>query len=207
MRIALAAGLAVIAAALVVTLSHSPLIVARGNSSTAGGLVSTKQSVHVCQAEEALPQGTSAIRLALLAALGPKVTVKVLAGSRVLTQGAHSPGWSSGTVTVPVNPVARAIAPVAVCFTLSSMNGLVTPRGWLTRRAVAATSSAGPLPGRMGIEFLRPRHSSWWSSTASVIRRLGLGHAVGGIWNALLVMALAATFLALSSWLVVRELS
>jgi hypothetical protein len=206
-RIALAAGLAVTAAALVVTLSHSPLTVARGDSSTAGGLVSTTQPARACQAEEALPQGTSAIRLALLAALGPKVTVRVLSGSRVLTQGSRPAGWSSGSVAVPVSPVAHAAAPVKVCFAFGSMNGLVTLRGWPTRRAVAATSSEGPLPGRMGIEYLRPSHRSWWSSAAAVIRRLGLGHAAGGAWNALLVAALAIALLALSSWLLVTELS
>jgi hypothetical protein len=206
-RIALAAGLAAIAVAFVVTLSHAPLTVARGDSLAAGGLVSTNQPARACQAEEALPQGTSAIRLGLLAALGPTVTVQVLSGARVLTQGTRSAGWSSGTVTVPVSPVARAAAPVKVCFALSSMNGLVTLRGWLTRRAVAAASSEGPLPGRMGIEYLRPSRHSWWSSVASVVRHLGLGHAAGGAWNTLLVVALAAAFIALSSWLVARELS
>lgn len=206
-RIALAAGLTAIAAALVVTLSHSPLTVARGDSSTAGGLVSTKQPARACQSEEALPRGTSAIRLAMLAALGPKVTVKVLSGSRVLTQGDHPAGWSSGSVTIPVKPVASAIAPVKVCFSLSSMNGIVTPRGWRTRPAAAAISGEGPLPGRIGIEYLRSSHRSWWSSAASVIRRLGLGHAAGGVWSALLALMLAVAFVALTSWLLLRELS
>ncbi len=207
MRIALAVGLAVIAAAFVVTLSHSPLTVARGDSATAGGLVSTNQPARACQTEEALPQGTSAIRLALLAALGPRVTVQVLSGSRMLTQGAYPAGWSSGSVTVPVSPVARAAAPVKVCFAFGSMNGLVTLRGWRARPAVAASSNEGPLPGRMGIEYLRPSHRSWWSFTAATIRRKGLGHAAGGIANALLVVALAVAFVALSSWLVVKVLS
>jgi hypothetical protein len=206
-RIAVAVGLAVIAAAFVVTLSHPPLTVARGDSSTAGGLVSTNQPARACQAEEALPQGTSAIRLALLAALGPRVTVQVLSGSRVLTQGAYPAGWSSGSVTVPVSPVAHAAAPVKVCFAFSSMNGLVTLRGWPARPAVAAGSNEGSLPGRMGIEYLRPSHHSWWSSAAATIRRLGFGHAAGGIANALLVGALAIAFVALTSWLLVKELT
>ncbi len=206
-RIALAVGLAVIAAAFVATLSHAPLTVARGDSATAGGLVSTNQPARACQAEEALPRGTSAIRLALLAALGPRVTVQVFSGARVLTQGAYPAGWSSGLVTVPVSPVARAAAPVKVCFAFNSINGLVTLRGWLARPAVAASSSEGPLPGRIGVEYLRPSHRSWWSSAASTIRRMGLGHAAGGIWNALLVGALALALVAVSSWLVVKELT
>ncbi len=207
MRITLAVGLAVVVAAFVATLSHSPLTVARGDSSAAGGLVTTNLPASACQADEALPQGTSAIRLALLTVLGPKVTVRVLSGSRVVTRGSYRPGWSSDSVTVPVSPVAHAAAPVKVCFTLSSMNAPVTLRGWQARRAVAALSSEGPLPGRMGIEYLRPSRHSWWSSVASTIRRLGYGHAAGGLWDALLVGALALAFIALSSWLVVRELS
>ncbi len=205
-RTALGVGLAVVAAAFVATLSHSPLTVARGNLSTAGGFVTTSQPARACQAEEALPRGTSAIRLALLTVLGPQVTVRVLSGSRVVTQGSHPPGWSSGAVTVPVTPVAHAVAPVKVCFTLSAMNAPVTLRGWPTRRAVAALSSEGPLPGRMGVEYLRPSRP-WWSSAASVIRRLGYGHAADGAWDALLVVALVLAFIALSSWLVVKELS
>ncbi len=205
-RITLAAGLAIVAVAFVLTLSHSPLTVARGNVSTAGGLVTTSLPARACQGEEALPRGTSAIRLALLTVLGPEVTVRVLSGSRVVTQGSYPPGWSSGAVTVPVTPVARAVAPVKVCFALSSMNAPVTLRGWTTRRGVAAVSSEGPLPGRMGVEYLRPSHQ-WWSSAAAVIRRLGYGHAASGLWDALLVVALALAFIALTSWLVLKELS
>jgi hypothetical protein len=205
-RITLAAGLAVIAVAFVLTLSHSPLTVARGNVSTASGLVTTSLPARACQGEEALPQGTSAIRLGLLTVLGPRVTVQVLSGSRVVTEGSYPPGWSSGAVTVPVTPVAHAVAPVKVCFTLSSMNAPVTLRGWTTRRAVAALSGEGPLPGRMGVEYLRPSRP-WWSSAASVIRRLGYGHAASGLWDALLVVALALGFIALTSWLILEELS
>ena len=205
MRITLAACLAVIAVAFVLTLSHSPLTVARGNLSTAGGLVTTGQPARACQAKEALPRGTSAIRLALLTVLGPQVTVRVLSGSRVVTQGSYPPGWSSGAVTVPVTPVAHAVAPVRVCFALTSMNAPVTLRGWTTRRAVAALSGEGPLPGRMGIEYMRPS-SPWWSSVASTIRRLGYGHAASGLWDALLVVALTLAFIALTSWLVLKEL-
>jgi hypothetical protein len=205
-RITLAVGLALIAAAFVVTLSHSPLTVARGNVSTAGGLVTTRLPARACQSEEALPRGTSAIRLALLTVLGPQVAVRVLSGSRVVTQGSYPPGWSNSVVTIPVTPVAHAVAPVKVCFTLSSMNAPVTLRGWTTRRSVAALSREGPLPGRTGVEYLRPSRP-WWSSAASVIRRLGYGHAASGLWDALLVVVLALGFIALTSWLVLKELS
>jgi hypothetical protein len=204
--VALATGLVLIAAAFVATLSHSPLAVARGNSATAGGLVTTGRPAHACQADEILPRGTSALRLALFSVLGSRVTVRVMSGSHVVTEGSYPPGWSSGSVTVPVSPLAHTVAPVAVCFQLSSMNAPVSLRGWSTRPAVAARSGEGPLPGRMGIEYLRPSHP-WWSSVASVVRRLGYGHAANGLWDALLVGALALAVLAISSWLILRELS
>jgi hypothetical protein len=204
-KIALAAGLTVIAAAFAATLAHAPLTVARGNSTASGGLVSTNLPAPICQSDEALPQGTSAIRLALLAALGPRVSVRVLSGARVLTHGTRPAGWSAGTVTVPVAPVAHAAAPVKVCVALAAMNGLLTLRGWLSRPAVAAISGGSPLPGRMGIEYLRPSHRSWWSRAAGVIGRLDLGHALPGLWNALLAIVLALALVAFSSWLVVRE--
>jgi hypothetical protein len=201
----LAAALAVVAVALVLTLAHSPLKVVRGNSATAAGLVTSSDPSQVCQTSETLPAGTTAVRLALFSVLGPKVSVQVLSGPRVLAEGAYPPGWSSGTVTVPVKPLARTVAPVEVCFTVASVNAAVTLRGWAAHGAAAAFSGEGPLPGRMGIEFLRPGRP-WWVSVGSIVRRLGYGHALGGLWNAALAAALAAALLALTSWLVLKEL-
>jgi multisubunit Na+/H+ antiporter MnhB subunit len=204
--IALAAGLAIIAATLVVTLSHSPLTVARGNSTKVHVLLRTSRPGSACQGQEALPRGTTAIRLSLYTVLGPTVALKVLSGSRVLAQGTFPAGWSSSSVTVPVKPLAHTVAPVTVCFGLSHMNETVLMRGWRTRPAVAAFSGENPLPGRMGIEYLRPSNRSWFSSAAAVTWHLGLGRAPGGAWSALLAIALAIAFVTLSSWLVVREL-
>lgn len=205
-KVALAAGLALIAIALAVTLVHSPLTIAREGSPASQTLVSTSQAARGCQAQETLPRGTSAIRLSLTSSLGPKVTVKVLSGKRVLTHGSYPPGWAGASVTVPVTPVSRTVAPVKVCFGLSSVNGKVLMRGEPTAPAVAAKSEEGALPGRMSVAYLQPGHSSWWSQATSVARRLGLGRSAAGTGNALLVLLLAATFVTLSSWLVLKEL-
>ncbi len=205
--VTLAASLAAIALAAAATLAHAPLTVARGNATSAEGLVSTVQPAPFCQGQEALPRGTVAIRLALLAALGPQVRVTVSSGSRVLTGGVRAAGWSAGTVTVPVRPLAHTAAPVRVCVQLSAMNTLVTLRGWLAPHAVAVVSGPSTLPGRMGVEYLRPSGRSWWSRAGGVVHRLGFGHAFGGPWPALLVAVLAAAVLVLSCRLVLRELS
>jgi hypothetical protein len=205
-KVALVVGLVLIAVAFVVTLAHAPLTVARSGVATEHTVVITTKSAAACQARETLPRGTTALRVSLTAALGPRVTVKVLSGSRVITHGATPPGWSDASVTVPVRPLPRTVAPVKVCFAMTQMNGKVAMRGTPTDGALAARSTQGPLPGRMGIEYLRPGDSSWWSQAAAVVRRLGLGRAASGTWNALLVMALVASVIALSSWLVVKEL-
>ncbi len=205
-KVALAVGLALIALAFVLTLAHAPLSVARRGVATEHTLVNTGRPAPACQGGETLPHDTTALRLSLTAALGPRVTVKVLSGSRVVTRGTAPPGWSNASVTVPVQPLSRTLAPVKVCFAMALMNGNVSMRGSPTTHALAATSGRQRLPGRMGIEYLHPSGSTWWSQATSVARRLGLGRAAGGTWTALLVMALVVACIALSSWLVVQEL-
>jgi hypothetical protein len=204
-QIALVAGLVLIASGIAVTLWHSPLTVARGNSTTAEPIKETDKPANYCQAGEILPRSTSAIRLAVLAALGPKVTLRALSGSEVVTEGTRPAGWVGGSVTVAVRPVSRTLAPVRICFALSQMNGPVQVLGWPTSSR-ATTSNGRPLSGRVGIEYLRPGRRSWWSLAGATARRLGLGRANSGTWNALLAAALTATFVALSSWLVLEEL-
>ncbi len=205
-RVALAIGLALIALAFVLALAHAPLTVARRGVATEHTLVNTARPATACQGGETLPRGTTALRLSLTAALGPRVTVEVSSGSRVVTRGTAPPGWSNASVTVPVQPLSRTLAPVKVCFAMAFMNGSVAMRGSPTTRALAATSRRQRLPGRMGIEYLHPSGSTWWSQATSVARRLGLGRTASGTWNALLVVVLAMSFIALSSWLVVKEL-
>lgn len=72
--------------------------------------------------------------------------------------------------------------------------------------ALAARSAAGPLPGRVVAEYLRPSRSSWWSLAPSVARRMGLGHAPSGTWSALLVLALMAAVVLVCSRVILREL-
>jgi hypothetical protein len=204
--VALACGLALIALALALTLSHTPLTLVRKSSPATQTLVSSYQSAQGCQAQETLPRGITAIRVSLTASLGPSVTVKVLSGSRVLTSGSDPPGWAGASVTVPVKPLSYAVSPVKVCFGVTSVNGKVLLRGEPSAPAVAVKSEEGALPGRMNVEYMRPGRSSWWSRISSVARRLGLGRAAAGEWNALLVLVLMLTFITLSSWLVLKEL-
>ncbi|HEY3758931.1 MAG TPA: hypothetical protein VGL37_04170 [Solirubrobacteraceae bacterium] len=206
--LALAVGLLLIALAMAITLLHAPLVVARDNSAvTHTPLVTTTGPAETCQAAETLPSGTTALRFGLTTALGPQVKVLAFSDSHLITQGLRPPGWEGASVTVPVRAVpSRTSIPVKICLRMSMLNGAVTMLGWHTHRAPATGGSGKPLPGRMHIEYLRPARGSWWSMAGATARRLGLGRPASGTWNAFLVMGLAVTLIALSSWLVVREL-
>jgi hypothetical protein len=206
-RVALAVGLALIALALLATLSHAPLVAAKTRSiPPETQLVATTHDIGGCQRGEVLPRGTVAIRLGLFGVTTPEVAVKVFAGTRVVTEDTLAAGWSGEGATVPVRALSRTVAPVKICFALASVNGEVTMVGRRTPPAEATVGGAKPLPGRISIEYLQPGHRSWASLAVSVARRLGLGRAAAGTGNALLVLALALTVLTLSSWLLVRDL-
>ncbi len=206
-KLALAAGLLAIALAAGAALARAPLTVDAENfPGIHHSLIATTQAAEACQAREALPIGTSAIRLSLTAVLGPEVTVSVLSGARVLTQGVHAPGWEGASVTVAVRPLPATVAPVEICVKLRDFNGRVTMLGRPTGESVAAHSHGQALPGRMHIEFLHSSQSSWWSMATAIAQRLGLGRAASGTWNAFLVMGLAAMLVVLSCWLLTREL-
>ncbi len=205
-RVALAIGLALIALAFALTLAHAPLSVARRGVAPEQTLVSAGKPASACQAGETLPRATTALRLSLTAALGSRVTVKVLSGPRAVTHGTTPPGWSDASVTVPVQPLSRTVAPVTVCFALAQMNGNVAMRGShdkpcaggdLGRRTPAGSDGHRiPAAGR-GLRGGRRRPRSRGASV-SAARRAARGtparDGAGGV------------FITLSSWLVVKEL-
>jgi hypothetical protein len=190
-----------------VTLSRSPISVARTNSNAHVLLGSTRESARICQSSEVLPRDTSAIRMQMFASAGPRVTVEVLAHGHIIAHGERGSGWTGGSVTVPVSHLATASAGVTLCFTLF-LNGAegVSLTGEPTNEALAAQERIGPLPGRIRVEYLRPDRSSWWSLILPVARRMGLGHAGSGRWSVLLVIGLMIGVLLLSSRVVLREL-
>lgn len=205
---ALAAGLALLAIALVITLSGSPLVVTHTNTTPASEpILESGRGSNACQAGEVLPAGISAIRLTLVAAVGPRVSLSVFSAGRVLTSGVTASGWTSGAVTVSIKALPRAVAPVRICFKLGPSAETVQLGGSRTSAATAARSLSGaPLPGRFTVEYMRRGDSSWWSLAKTVARHMGLGRAPSGTWVALLVLLLMVTAVATASWLVVKEL-
>jgi hypothetical protein len=196
------------AAALAVTLSHSPISVIRVSSDTRSHLGSLRRPTSICQSDEALPRDTSALRLQLFAYVGPRVTVAAYVNERVIARGERGSGWTGGSVTVPVSRVAVGRAAVMLCMALA-VNGDegVALGGQRTDEALAAQTPGGPLPGRLRVEDLRPARSSWWSLLLPVARRFGLGRGPSGSWSALLAAVLVLLVVGLSARVVLRELA
>jgi predicted membrane protein DUF2142 len=198
--LALAAGLVLLAAGVALTLSGAPSVVAGTNG--AGLEVRfgrTEGPGRVCQPDETLPRETSAIRLSLEAAIGPRVTLEAFAGGRLITSGRRGAGWTGGSVTVPVRPLPYRVAHVELCVAIARSRVHVATVGARARPASAMRSSEGAvLTGRLRSEYLRAGRASWWSLALGVARRMGLGRTLSGTWIALLVLfgTVAAALLA-----------
>jgi len=208
-KIALAAGLACLIVAVGVTLLGAPIGVVRSNRTPGNeaALWETRLPTTLCQAHESLPAGTSAIRLWLAAAAGPRISVAVMSDGSVLTSGSRPSIWVGGSVTVPVRPVRRAASNVSVCMSFPLRDEAIIAQGSQTGVRAATREGGEPLVGRVGIEYLRPTRRSWASRALGIARRMGLGRAAPGTWIALAPLALLAAIVLLSSRLVLRELS
>src|SRR3984885_8866114 len=200
-RLALAVGL--VAVALGVVLSRSPLTVAGTNGVPAKIAVSfIRTAERTCQAGGTLPQGTRAIRVSLSANTGPKVAVKVYSGATLVTEGEHEAGWGvDETVTVPVTRVRRTISEAIVC---TSVGVPVEP---LQINGSTVRSSSGAVAAVLRLEYLRPGRRSWLSLASATAQAMGLDHAPNGAWGAYLVIAALLAMAALALRLLLRELT
>jgi hypothetical protein len=206
--VALAAGLAVAAAAIGLTLVHTPMIVALKNGTVVQeeSFGAVRGSIALCQAGERLPRGTSALRFWLGALTGPRVTADVVAGGRTVASGEHPSGWTGRAVTVPVRPLRYPLAGVTVCLSFQARDESVTLYGRATPANVAAYAGRQTLPGRVWIEYLRPGTRSWASLLPSIARHMQLGRTTTGAWIVVLVLVSLAAAVVLGSRLLLREL-
>jgi hypothetical protein len=208
--VALAAGFALVALALVIVLSGSPQVLAGSNGIEPLGnvLTTVPGGGSACQAGETLPAGASAIRLSLGATAGPRVAVAVraAAGGRIVARGVSEPGWLGNVVTIPIAPLAQTAHDATVCFGFAGADERVSFFGRPTSASSAARSGRGALPGRVAIEYAHPGSSSWWSRAVAVARRMGLGRAWAGTWVAVFVGALMAAAILAASWSLMRGL-
>lgn len=117
--------IALLVLAITVTLTRSPPRVVRAVAQEHVGrgerrrLGLTTSEIAICQASEVLPADVSGIRLTLRAFYGAQVQVVAYSDSRALTEGRRGADWTGQSVTVPVQPLARASAHVKLCFAIS----------------------------------------------------------------------------------------
>jgi hypothetical protein len=180
-----------------------PRVVRVGEPNTGTGLLIAGDA-EVCQANETLPAGVSAIRLSLLTYFGPAVRVKLSAGPSVLAHGARGPGWSGTAVTVPVSPRRRAVAHVRLCVNVAPNSELIGFTGVRASARRAAVLNGEPMNVRLGVEYLAAGRGSWWTRILAVARHIGIGHALSGTWVALLIAALVAGVGGLAARLLLR---
>ena len=202
MRVALACGLTLIAVAVAVALSRSPLVLAGTNGIPASTVVAvTKGGVNTCQNGEAIPQGTTAVRLWMTGNIKPRVSVTVLANSELVSSGVQASGPLGKVTTVPITRVPRALRDAQLCFAVDPGVEEIDLIG-----GGAPHPAPGESTGKMRIEYLRPASGSWWSFAGSIARRMGLGRAPAGRWAFLIPLALMALAAMLASWTILRRL-
>jgi hypothetical protein len=205
-QVALVVGLALVAIAIGVVLSRSPLEVAGTNSihaSSPVGYVGGGSST--CQPSGTIPEGTTAIRISASSNIGPNVTLQALSGSSILARGERPAGWGiDETVTVPVKRVRHAIPNAKICVAFGPVTEAVQING--VQLPTTGASGVPETEVRFAVEYLRPGSSSWWSLASTVARRMGFGHAPSGTWIVFLLLALTITIVALASRLLLREL-
>jgi hypothetical protein len=206
-KVTLGVGIVLIAAVGALTLTRAPPRVVRVGTKTLalGPIVNSDEKV--CQTNEVLPAGVSAIRVALGSYFGPRVRVTASSDSRVLAEGRRGADWTGTSVTVPVTPLKYTTSQVELCVEVAPNSELVSLSGSPAPERESAILGTGQLlRGRLGVEYLASGQGSWWSRILTVARHMGIGHALSGTWVVLLIAALAAAVGILALRLTWREL-
>jgi hypothetical protein len=205
-KVTLVVGLTLVATAVGVVLSSSPITVIGTDGVVAQVPAAfTNGNISGCQDGGTLPRGTSAIRTSVSPNIGPRISITVLAGARVVTRGERRAGAGEvETITVPVHPLAYPVHHARICTALGPAIGATQLNGTPIR---SSSSNSRGLDGvALRMEYLRPGPRSWASLVPSISRKLGLGHAAGGTWIVFLLLAIMITVVLLTSHLSLKEL-
>jgi hypothetical protein len=208
-KVALVAGLTLLAIAIGLTLLRSPMSVAGTNKAhhqEEEPIAITSQGAGYCQAGETLPRGTSTIRISLSASIGPRVRAIVSSGGRTLTSGEAESGWTGYVVAIPVRPLPNAVSGVEICASFRLAHETVVVLGKTTPATAAAREGRRALRGRMSVEYLRPGDRSWASLASSIFRNMGFGRADSGTGIVFIALALLVAVAALATRLVLTDL-
>jgi len=208
-RIALGAELVLLLVGVALVLQRSPMSVAATNkpaNQEPEAIASTRNGASICQGDETLPRGTSAIRVSLGASIGPHLRLVVSSGGRTVTSGEQDSGWTGAVVAIPVRPLAHPVANTQVCVSFRPANETLVLYGKPTRGSGGAQEDGRGLGGTIWIEYLRPGTRTWASLASSIVRNMGFARAWGGEAIPFLAIASLLAALALASSLLYREL-
>jgi hypothetical protein len=211
-RAVLAGGLLALACALTVILSTTQLQIAstdRVNSDQFGPVLGGQQ--HICQYNEIIPRGTTALRMTLgdYGKPGPPLNVLISVARKVagvsqlqqIARGRLAADWAEGVVLLPISRVRHQIAGAAVCLSNSgrtpvAIAGLPDSAG---DYGLYDLQDGASTPYEIRIDYMLPGHPSWFSLIGTLAHRmtLGKGSYVADIgWLAPLVLMLALGTLA-----------
>lgn len=208
-KISLAVGLTVCCSILVlICLSVGPERVLATNSvAEEGALTNTPDgTVRICQTDERIPRGTTAISGSLEAFTGPSLDVTVTSGSKVLAEGTLGSGWSGRSIPISVREVRRSYSPAKVCF---SSHTVIEPIAVVgdpqSRLAGELTSNGKRVTGHIRVDYLRRGEKSWLARAGSIVTDMGRGRAWSGGWVAPFVIVLMMAAAALASLQTLRS--
>jgi hypothetical protein len=219
-KVTLAIGIALTIAVGAFTLTHSPPRVVRINESRAiGSLGVTQSELAICQGNETLPAGVTAIRFSIVAFFGSNLQVVAYHNGRIVTEGSRGPDWSGTSATVPVKALNHATSHVNLCVAFTPNTQLLQLFGrpasarntgvvFQSKKRLTATlprTTLASLHGRLLVTYLASGRGSWWSRVATVATHMGLGHFISGKWVALLAAILMAAVSILTVRLTLRE--
>ncbi len=181
----------------VVSLGH-PDTVARANGLSPENVVAGVTShARLCQARELVPRGTTSLAVWISSFSGPAISVELTAEGREIAHGRRGSGWTSRSVTIPLNRAVPRDTIATVCFTVTPKYEEVVARGNPRKGAPATTLNGKPLEGAITIEYLHSGSRSWLSRAPQIARHLGLGRVPSGAWAPafafVLVLAIAGT--------------
>lgn len=206
-RITLVLSFTVLIVAVAVTLTGSPPRVVRVGVPSLVTLGSTTQAPTVCQSNESIPAGVSAIRIGLEGPLGPAVLLRAYAGGHVIAEGSRPGNWTDDSVTIPVKALKASVHSAKLCFYVHENGELLQLYGAHSDPSQAAFAGEQRLPGRFSVEYLSSSDKSWWSRARAVARHMGIGHAISGPSVAVLVALLAIALVSLMVRLAWKELA
>jgi hypothetical protein len=164
---------------------------------------------HLCQYNEVVPPGTTALRMTFgdYDKPGPPLGIEITASRKVagavqveqVARGHLAVGWAQGVVLVPITHVRHEVDGAVVCISNRGRSpvaiaGLPTSVGDFGLYDLQDGVSA---PVEVRIDYMLPGHPSWFGMLGTLAHRMTLGKGsyigiLGWLAPLLLVLALGA---------------